>query len=31
VSTYRTRILDKMKLETNAQLTHYAIKGGLVG
>jgi two-component system invasion response regulator UvrY len=30
VSTYRTRILDKMKLETNAQLTHYAIKGGLV-
>lgn len=31
VSTYRTRILDKMKLETNAQLTHYAIKSGLVG
>jgi DNA-binding NarL/FixJ family response regulator len=31
VSTYRSRILDKMKLETNAQLTHYAIKGGLVG
>lgn len=31
VSTYRTRILDKMRLETNAQLTHYAIKAGLVG
>lgn len=31
VSTYRSRILEKMKLETNAQLTHYAIKGGLVG
>lgn len=31
VSTYRSRILEKMKLETNAQLTHYAIKAGLVG
>lgn len=31
VSTYRSRILEKMKLETNAQLTHYAIKNGLVG
>ncbi len=30
VSTYRTRILEKMNLATNAQLTHYAIKGGLV-
>lgn len=31
VSTYRSRILEKMKLGTNAQLTHYAIKTGLVG
>lgn len=30
VSTYRSRILEKMNLSTNAQLTHYAIKGGLV-
>jgi len=30
VSTYRARILEKMNLTTNAQLTHYAIKGGLV-
>lgn len=30
VSTYRARILEKMNLSTNAQLTHYAIKGGLV-
>jgi DNA-binding NarL/FixJ family response regulator len=30
VSTYRSRILEKMRLTTNAQLTHYAIKGGLV-
>jgi two-component system, NarL family, invasion response regulator UvrY len=31
VSTYRARLLEKMQLTTNAQLTHYAIKGGLVG
>lgn len=31
VSTYRARLLEKMKFSTNAQLTHYAIKGGLVG
>lgn len=30
VSTYRARLLGKMNLTTNAQLTHYAIKGGLV-
>jgi DNA-binding NarL/FixJ family response regulator len=30
VSTYRARILEKMNFTTNAQLTHYAIKGGLV-
>lgn len=30
VSTYRARILEKMNLATNAQLTHYAIKCGLV-
>lgn len=30
VSTYRSRILEKMNFTTNAQLTHYAIKNGLV-
>lgn len=30
VSTYRTRILEKMNLHTNAELTHYAIKNQLV-
>ena len=30
VSTYRSRILDKMQMSTNAELTHYAIKNGLV-
>jgi DNA-binding NarL/FixJ family response regulator len=30
VSTYRARILEKMNLATNAQLTHYAIKNSLV-
>lgn len=30
VSTYRTRIFDKMRLQSNAQLIHYAIKHGLV-
>lgn len=30
VSTYRSRILEKMHLTTNAQLTHYAIKNDLV-
>jgi DNA-binding NarL/FixJ family response regulator len=30
VSTYRARILEKMQMKTNAELTHYAIKAGLV-
>jgi DNA-binding NarL/FixJ family response regulator len=30
ISTYRTRILEKMRMKTNAQLMHYAIENGLV-
>jgi DNA-binding NarL/FixJ family response regulator len=30
VSTYRTRVLDKLQMRTNAELTYYAIKNGLV-
>jgi len=30
VSTYRARILAKMRLRSNAELTHYAIQNGLV-
>ena len=30
VSTYRTRILEKMSLKTNAELIYYAIKNNLV-
>jgi DNA-binding NarL/FixJ family response regulator len=30
VSTYRTRILEKMNLKTNADLTYYAIKNQLI-
>ncbi len=30
IGTYRTRILEKMKMKTNAELTHYTIKNGLV-
>jgi len=30
VSTYRTRILEKMKLTTNAELIWYAVQNGLV-
>jgi two-component system invasion response regulator UvrY len=30
VSTYRARVLDKMKLDTNADLTTYALRNGLV-
>jgi len=30
ISTYRTRILEKMKMKNNAQLTHYAIQNKLV-
>jgi two-component system invasion response regulator UvrY len=31
ISTYRARILEKMSMKTNAELTHYAIKNKLVG
>lgn len=30
VSTYRARVLEKMKVASNADLTYYAIKNGLV-
>jgi DNA-binding NarL/FixJ family response regulator len=30
ISTYRRRILDKMLMKTNAELTHYAIRNELV-
>jgi len=30
VSTYRTRLLDKMHLKNNAELTHYAIRNALI-
>ena len=30
INTYRARILEKMGMKTNAELTHYAIKNGLV-
>jgi DNA-binding NarL/FixJ family response regulator len=30
VSTYRTRLLDKMRMKTNAELTHYGVKHQLV-
>ena len=30
VSVYRARILEKMGMSNNAELTHYAIKNGLV-
>jgi two-component system invasion response regulator UvrY len=30
VSTHRTRILKKMEMKTNAELTHYAVKNGVV-
>lgn len=30
VSTYRVRILEKLDMKTNAELTHYAIREGLV-
>jgi len=29
VSTYRARVLEKMKMRTNAELTHYAVRHGL--
>ena len=30
VSTYRSRVLDKMKMTTNAELTRYALQSGLI-
>jgi len=30
ISTYRSRILEKMSMKSNAELTHYAIKNRLV-
>ena len=30
VSTYRTRILEKMGMENNAEITYYAVKNGLI-
>ncbi len=30
ISTYRARLLEKMGMKNNAELTHYAIKNGLV-
>jgi len=30
ISTYRSRILEKMKMKNNAELTYYAVKHGLV-
>ena len=29
VSTYRARVLEKMGMRTNAELTHYAVRNGL--
>ena len=30
VSTYRTRVMEKMMLESNSDLTYYALKNGLI-
>jgi DNA-binding CsgD family transcriptional regulator len=30
VSTYRTRILEKMSLGSNAEIVQYAVRNGLV-
>ena len=30
ISTYRARVLEKMGMKTNAELTHYAIQNKLV-
>jgi len=30
ISTYRARILEKMKMKTSAELTHYAVRNHLV-
>ena len=31
VSTYRTRILEKMALQSTAEIIQYAVRNGLVG
>jgi DNA-binding NarL/FixJ family response regulator len=31
VSTYRARVLEKMEMRTNAELTHYVVRHGLLG
>ena len=30
VSTYRSRLLTKLNLKSNAELTYYALKNGLI-
>ena len=30
VSTYRARVLEKMNMESNAEITYYAVKSGLI-
>jgi DNA-binding NarL/FixJ family response regulator len=30
INTYKIRILEKMRMKSNAELTHYAIKNQLV-
>jgi two-component system, NarL family, invasion response regulator UvrY len=30
VSTYRTRVMEKMRLSSNSELTYYALKNGLI-
>ena len=30
VSTYRSRVMEKLKLETNSDITYYAMKNGLI-
>jgi two-component system, NarL family, invasion response regulator UvrY len=30
VSTYRTRVLEKLRLQSNSELTYYALKSGLI-
>jgi len=30
ISTYRARLMEKMRMRTNAELTHYAIHNKLV-
>jgi len=30
ISTYRSRVLDKMGMRTNAELTYYAVRNQLV-